>query len=608
MVCYYVAVERLFYIMVHGSRKIGGSGLERRPPRWQLHPPPSPEDVSRVQEELAGLELSPLLVQLLFNRGVREPAEILSFVEPPDLSAYPDPMLMVGMPAAVERICRAIDGGEKITVYGDFDADGVTSTALLTLALRHLGANVEPYIPHRVHEGYGLNAGAVQEIASAGSGLLITVDCGISGHKEVAEARRVGLDVIVTDHHHIPDDLPDAVACINPKQYVPGCECYRDLCGAGVAYQLVRALVKRCGKPRGLRNRDLLGLAAIGTVADIVPLTGANRSLVRQGLEALRQHSLPGLHAMLQFAGINLNNGMDAERIGFIIGPRLNAAGRLDDARVAYDLLMAENPAQAQQLAQKLEALNRRRQAKMNQIVDAARERARRLDDAVKLILLADRDWPSGLIGLVASKLVEEFSRPAVVIELGEEESRGSARSTVHFNIVEALAQVGDLLVRYGGHQAAAGFTVRPEYIEELNHRLGRIADRQLSEEHIQPTCIVDAELPMCEVHEGTYESIRRLAPFGAGNPAPLFMARDVRVLDYQVVGSNANHLKMMLADRTNISGAPVEAMAFGGARLLEAIKQRPRVDVLFSIERHEWKDDSYIRLRIKDLRPSAIE
>ena len=579
--------------------------MKRRPPLWDLHPPLPAEEISRLQSELAHLELSPLSIQLLVNRGVREPADIQNFVEPPDVSAYPDPLLMTGMAAAVDRIGRAIEAGEKITIYGDYDADGVTSTALLTIALRHLGASVEPYIPHRVREGYGLNAEAVHEIASRGSGLLITVDCGISGHVEVAEARKVGLDVIVTDHHHIPDNLPEAAACINPRQSAPSCECYQDLCGAGVAYQLVRALVRRYGKPRNLRNKDLLGLVAIGTVADIVPLTGANRSLVRQGIAALREHSLPGLRTMLEFAGIKLQNGVDAERIGFIIGPRLNAAGRLDDARIAYDLLMTEDPMEAQVLAQKLEALNRRRQARMNQILEVARQRARQMDDDVPVVLLADPDWPSGLIGPIASKLAEDFARPAVVIELAGDECRGSARSTPHFNIIEALTEVSELLVRYGGHRAAAGFTVRAHNIDELNRRLCQIAGRQLDEQHLRPVYVADALLTMSRIHEDTYQDIARLAPFGAGNPLPLFMARGLRVLDCQMFGDNSQHLKMSVADRTNISGTPVEAVMFGGAHALDMLRQHSHVDMLFSIERYEWKDDRYIRLRIKDLRPA---
>jgi single-stranded-DNA-specific exonuclease len=410
--------------------------------------------------------------------------------------------------------------------------------------------------------------------------------------------------VIVTDHHHLPSQLPEAAACINPKQKVDGCECYEDLCGVGVAYQLVRALVKRCGKPPSLRNKDLLALVAIGTVADVVPLRGANRSLVRQGLAALPYNSLPGLRTMLQYAGIKIDN-VDTERIGFVIGPRLNAAGRIEDARTAYNLLMTEDVWEAGALAQKLEAQNRRRQALMNQIIENARDRARQMDDGVKLLLLSDKSWHSGVIGLAAGRLVEEFGRPVLVLEEGPEESRGSARSITHFNIVEALSQAQDLLVRFGGHSAAAGFTIKTANIDELRRRLSDMADSLLTEDHLQPTLTADAEITMAEVNDGTLESINRLAPFGSGNPSPLFMARGVRALDVLPMG-DGSHIKLMLADRTNISGMAVEAVAFRFGHLAEAIKRRPRVDILFYIERREWKGDTHLQLRVRDMRVST--
>jgi single-stranded-DNA-specific exonuclease len=550
---------------------------------------------------MSHLGLTPLSIQVLANRGFLEPDDIETFVRPPDISTFPDPTLLTGMAQAVERIQAAIQGEEHIVVYGDFDADGVTSTALLTLALRHFGAHVEPYVPNRVAEGYGLNANAVREIASQGARLLITVDCGISGREEVAEATRAGMDVIVTDHHHLPGDLPEAAACINPKQKVPGCECYEDLAGVGVAYQLVRALVKRMGKPPTLRNLDLLGLVAIGTVADIVPLKGANRSLVYQGLAALPHHSLPGLRTMLEFAHVNINS-IDTERIGFTIGPRLNAAGRMDDARIAYRLLMTEDPREARDLAQKLEAQNRRRQAVMNSVVDQAKERARRLDDGVKLILLSDPNWPSGVVGLVAGRLAEEFGRPALVLEEGPEDSRGSARSGPHFNIVEALAEMKDILVKYGGHSAAAGFTIKTARIKELNDRLCLIASERLEDHHLRPTHMADACINMADVTDATLDSLNSLAPFGAANSSPVFMANDVRVMNVLPMSDGA-HLKLLLADQTNISKMPVEAIAFRTGHMLDAIKRRGRVDLLFQIERRDWKGDVHLQLKVKDLR-----
>lgn len=577
--------------------------MEARTPYWHVHPRLPDEQVSRVLGELAHLNLTPLMVQLLANRGFVELDDISTFVEPQDISLHPDPTMLSGMQAAVDRICLALNNGEKIVVYGDYDADGVTSTALLTTALRHFGADVLPYIPNRMSEGYGLNDGAVREIAAGGTKLLITVDCGISGRHEVAEAQRAGLDVIVTDHHHLPSDLPEAAACINPKQVVAGCECYQELAGVGVAYQLVRALVKRRGKPKGLRNKDLLGLVAIGTVADVVPLKGANRSLVQQGLAAIPGNSLPGLRTLLEYAGLK-PGAVDTERVGFVIGPRLNAAGRMEDAGTAYKLLTTESEREARDLAQKLEAQNRRRQAMMNSIVEHARERARRMDDGAKVIVLDDPEWPSGLVGLVASRLVEEFGRPVLVIEQGEEESRGSGRSIQRFNMVEALTELGDLFVKFGGHSAAAGFTIKTANIDELRRRLGALCDTQLEDSHIGLTITADAELPVGYVDDDILHHINRIAPFGSGNPSPVFMAVGVPVVSVSTVGDNSAHLKLIVADRANgQAGRPLEAIAFRYGHMAEAIKRRGSVDLVYSIERREWKGNTHLQLRVKDMR-----
>ncbi len=576
--------------------------MEPRTSYWHVHPRIPAEQVIRVQRELAHLGLTPIMVQLLANRGFTELDDISTFVEPQDISLHPDPTMLAGMQAAVDRICVALDNGEKIVVYGDYDADGVTSTALLTTALRHFGADVEPYIPNRMSEGYGLNPNAVREIAARGTKLLITVDCGISGRHEVAEAHLAGLDVVVTDHHHLPSDLPEATACINPRQVVAGCECYQELAGVGVAYQLVRALVKRRGKPKRLRNKDLLGLVAIGTVADVVPLKGANRSLVQQGLAAIPENSLPGLRTLLEYAGLK-PGAIDTDRVGFVIGPRLNAAGRMEDASTAYKLLMTESARDARELAQKLEAQNRRRQAMMNSIVEQAKERARRMDDGTKVLVLADPDWPSGLVGLVASRLVEEFGRPALVIEQGEEESRGSGRSIQHFNMVEALTELSDLFVKFGGHSAAAGFTIKTANIEELRRRLHDICDAQLQDSHLKPSISVDAELSIGHVDDEMLRHLNRMSPFGSGNPSPVFMARGVPVVSVSTVGDNGAHLKLVVADRSNgQTGQPLEAIAFRYGHMVETVKRRGAVDLVYSIERREWKGDSHLQLRVKDM------
>jgi len=563
-----------------------------------------------LQAALPDLALSPLVAQLLSNRGLADPEAIRRFLTPPDISQCPDPLLMVGMNQAVERIRKAFERNEKIVVYGDFDADGVTSTALLTSSLRHFGAQVEPYVPHRIAEGYGLNIEALRSIAQGGAKLVITVDCGISNVQEAIEAKRLGLDLIVTDHHHLPEELPDVI-CINPKQHVDGCEDFEYLAGVGVAYQLVRALVKACGKPRNLRNKDLLALVAIGTVADVAPLKGANRSLVVQGLAALQDHSLPGLRTMLEYAHVKLAE-MDTERVGFVIGPRLNAAGRLDDARTAYNLLMTEDPREARDLAQKLEAQNRRRQALMNALTDQARERVRAMGDDNSFILLNGSDWyvdganPLGVVGLVASKLADEFGRPTLVLAPAPEpgHSRGSARSPEGFDIHEALTETKDLLVHFGGHSAAAGLTIKNEHIPELHRRLNERAARANGHSHVEPVIKADREITLGQVTFDTLGEINSLAPFGAENPLPLFLARKVRAVDATPLRDTA-HLKLWLEDATTSQKGTLEAIAFRMAHQADWIRRHRDLDVLFYIERREWKDDVHLQLRIRDVRPA---
>jgi single-stranded-DNA-specific exonuclease len=304
---------------------------------------------------------------------------------------------------------------------------------------------------------------------------------------------------------------------------------------------------------------------------------------------------------MLEYAGIK-PGAIDTDRVGFIIGPRLNAAGRVDDARTAYELLMTEDVYYARQLAQKLEAQNRRRQATMNAIVEQARERVKRMDDSTRIIVLSDASWPSGVVGLVAGRLVEEFGRPAVVIEQGEEESRGSARSIQQFNIVEALTETGDLLVKYGGHSAAAGFTIKTANIEELNRRLCASCEQQLQSDHLRPTISADAELSVNNVNDDTLEQINRMSPFGAGNPSPQFVARGVRVVSASTVGDNDAHLKLIVADRSN-GHTPLEAIAFRYGYLADTVRRKGQVDLVYSIERREWKGDTHLQLRVRDIK-----
>ncbi len=425
--------------------------MSARKKRWELLDPAPPSFRASLRDH------SPIVATLLYQRDLRDPQQIESFFSRDYKGGIHDPFLLKGMDAAAGRLAQAISEGEPIAVYGDFDTDGVTAVALLMQAISAMGGDIRPYIPHRLSEGYGLNTEAIDRLVSEGVRVLVTVDCGISNAREVAHARAAGLDVIVTDHHTPPTTLPDALAIVNPKQ--PGCEYpFKQLVGVGIAYKLVQALV-RLGLRLPLRSRDLLDVVALGTVTDMGPLWGENRVLVRAGLEAINMTERPGLKALIVAAGLAPGKVRSSD-ISFMLGPRLNAAGRLDDARLAYQLLLADDFASAQQIAADLNAANRRRQEMTKEAQQAALAQIRALGKDSNRITILDGDYPAGLVGLVSAKLVEELARPVLLLERGEETSRGSARSVPGFNIIEALTACDDLFVRYGGHSAAAGFTI----------------------------------------------------------------------------------------------------------------------------------------------------
>lgn len=557
---------------------------------WSVYPPAAAEILTHF------LPLPPLAAQILLNRGLRDPDLVEAFLHP-DYRHLADPFQMKGMSAATERIQRALAQGEQIAIYGDFDADGVTGTALLVQALRRMGAQVSPYIPHRIEEGYGLNGEAVERLAAAGTKLLITVDCGISNVEEVALAGALGLEVIVTDHHLPPDRLPPALAILNPRQ--PDCAYpFKRLAGVGIAFTLVRGLVK-AGLPRnGLRGRDLLDLVAVGTVADVSPLVGENRILVAHGLEAIRKGGRPGMQALLAVTGVRPER-VSTGTIGFVLGPRLNAAGRLEDAMLSYNLLLAETLEEASRLAQELDTLNRSRQELTAEVLERARQQVLQMPDKCKLILLADAHFPAGVVGLVAGKLVEEFYRPTLLIERGERESRGSARSVPDLHITQALAACADLLTRYGGHRLAAGFTVPNDRLSDLEACLAAQAEAVLDAQALTPSLKADAEACLAELTWDLLAVLEKLAPFGVENPQPTFLCRRLRVEQSRRVGPEGGHLKLKLAEGRLV----YDAIAFRqGARWADC-PQGSYLDILCTLEANRWEGRENLQLKLRDLR-----
>ncbi len=562
-------------------------------PRWQLEPACPPSHLARFAQ------FSPLIAQILYSRGIADLAGARAFIY--DDSVPGNPFEMTGMAAAVERLRRAIRAREPIAVYGDFDADGVSATALLVQALESLGAVAKPYIPRRIEEGYGLNREALSSLKEKGASVVVTVDCGIRSLREVEFGVSLGLEMIVTDHHSVGTRLPGARAVINPKQ--PGDKYpFKEFSGAGLAFKLAQALLKvESNTPLSnsdpVREDELLELVALGTVADLVPLVSENRVLVKRGIRRLNQTERPGLVALMQHAGAR-NRKIDAGTIGFFLGPRLNAAGRIEDARTAYSLLLAQYPGEADALAQKLEATNRERQQLTETMVNRAREIIATQEQDQPILIAASPEFKEGIIGLVANKLSEEAYRPAIAIRIGEVTSRGSARSIPEFNIVAALDECEDLLARHGGHAAAAGFTVENDKLDELRARLRAIAERELGTNELAPTLHIDAEAGLGDMNWKLLEALDQLAPYGYGNREPVFLTRGAWVRGARVVGND--HLALTFTDGNVVW----DGIAFRQKEWASSLGQLPlKADVVYTLSSRNWSGEPRLQLEVKDMR-----
>jgi single-stranded-DNA-specific exonuclease len=506
---------------------------------------------------------------------------------------------MLGVPEAIDRIWKAIQGEERIAVYGDYDADGVTATALLTDLLSKLDAHVQGYIPNRFDEGYGLNTEALDALKAAGVTLVITVDCGIRSMDEADHARQIGLDLIITDHHHPLEEMPTALALVNPKQ--PG-EVYPDqnLAGVGLAYKLGCALLDKArssghSPAEAIEAEDYLDLVALGTVSDQAPLIGENRSLVRQGLEYIRRPRRQGVLSLIGAAQLNARQ-ITADSIGFGLGPRLNAAGRLDSAMAALNLLLTQDVAEAAHLAQLLDNQNRERQQITREIQAHAEGLVLAEEPDALLLFSSDESYNPGVIGLAASRLMEQYYRPSIVAYHGPEFTRGSCRSIPEFHITRALDECADLLVRHGGHSAAAGFTVRNEHLAELVERLRLIARRELGSLDLRPTLRADAQVSLSELTPELLSDLERLQPTGQNNPSARFVSRAVRVLRSRTVGKDNSHLKLAVTD----GAITYDAIAFRQGQLQSGMPSY--IDLLYSFERNEYNGYSSLQLNVQDI------
>lgn len=561
---------------------------------WQISHPLSPQ----ANESLA--EFPPILRQILYNRGYATNDRARAYLKA-ETDFNTDPFQMIGMDAAIARILQAIEQKEPIAIYGDYDVDGVTATALLVQTLRVLGGEAQPRIPNRFEEGYGLNPEALDALKAEGVKLVITVDCGIRSPDEVSHARSIGLDVIISDHHQPAEgDLPRALAVINPKQAgdpYPD----KDLAGVGVAYKIAQALFDRSTKPvPDFQKEDLLDLVALGTVADLAPLVGENRSLVRRGLQGIRETKRQGLFSLAAVSDLTLAR-TTATNIGFILGPRLNAAGRLESALAAYNLLTTTDVRNAGELAQQLNVQNRQRQELTRKIQEEAEIIALADDPDSNLLFAVHPEFNSGVVGLAAARLVDTYYRPAVVGQVLEETTRCSCRSIPEFHITEALDQCKDLLIRHGGHAAAAGFSVRNENLYALQKQLKSLAKEKLGGRDLRQTLNADAEVPLSDLHPELLKYLEALQPTGYGNPEAVFVTRNVRVTQKRAVGAEGKHLKLAVTD----GHVTFDAIGF---RLGHLQSELPlKVDLIYTFETNEYNGRTSLQLNLKDVKAAGI-
>jgi single-stranded-DNA-specific exonuclease len=565
---------------------------------WRL----VPADNDLVHSLSASLGCSDVIARLLVQRGVVEEAAARRFLDP-GFHQLPDPFLLPDAELAVERLRQAISSKERIFVHGDYDGDGVTSAALWTRLLQRLGADVLVHVPHRRHDGYDMRAAFVQRAKEAGAKLILTTDCGIQRCEEVEQARQAGIDVVITDHHEPPDELPRAVAVVNPHR-VDSDYPFPHLAGVGVAYRLGEALIQRLGHSVDSYRRAYGDLAAIGTVTDVMPLMEDNRVIVKQGLAALSTTNKPGLQALMHEAKIPADK-LTAYRVGYQLGPRLNAIGRVDDARFALELLLARDAPEAIQLAAQLEKANFDRRLAQAKVLEEALRLVDTIDVAEhRCLVIAGAGWHHGVLGLVANRLVEQYNRPSIVISTDAETGlgRGSARSIRTFDLFEAISVCGDLLEEFGGHQHAAGFSIRADRVPEFQEAMAQIADELLTDEDLQPVLDVDAEVPVESCSMKMLEEMMDMEPCGRGNERARMVCRGVRVAQSRRIGAEGKHLKLLLH-----TGAqePLDAIWWGQGDRADGLGGGT-IDVCFRLEENNFNGRIRPQMVLEDLRTSG--
>lgn len=561
-------------------------------PRW--HRPEVP-DAALVAVLADALKLPPMVCELLVSRGYADAEDAKRFLRPRLEQLHP-PGAMRGMDVAVERLARAIRQGETILVHGDYDVDGICSSTIMVRVIRHLGGKAIPFLPHRLRDGYDLGDAGVKAALDAGARVVLTCDCGTSAHDAIDALTRAGVDVIVSDHHLPSRPVPECLAVLNPRQ--PGCDYPdKDLCAAGVAFKIAVALLATLGGSEHVALH-LLDLVALATIADVAPLRGENRILVRFGLKLLAETRNVGLRALMEAAGLE-GKALTAGRVGFILAPRLNAAGRVGHAMRGVDLLLCNDQGEANRIARELEEQNRARQELDRATLDAARTMADRLDlDDTWGVVLGAEGWHPGVIGIVASRLVEELARPVFMVAFEDGVGKGSGRSISAFDLHGALTACKDLLVRYGGHRAAAGITISADRMRDFTERFNAVARERLTADDLVPRVRVDIELPLDAVTGDLEGLLRHFEPFGVGNPAPVLSSRGVRLATTpRVIGQGG--LKLQLAK----PGGTLEAIGWGMGDLARELSPASPIDVAYRLERDTFGGTSRLVARLADVR-----
>jgi single-stranded-DNA-specific exonuclease len=564
--------------------------------KWKIKNP----DITKQGFLSDSLGISGIMAQLLVNRGISGIDQARTFLSG-DVSELYNPFLMEGMHEAVHRLKKAIDKKEKILIHGDYDVDGITSIAVMVFTLRGLGLEPLYYIPDRLTEGYGLSSGGVEEAIKTGARLVLTVDCGISSRKEVETLNSHNIDVIITDHHEVPDVLPPAYAIINPLQK----DCAypdKNLSGVSVAFKLCEALCSEYNVKDAWRYIDLVSM---GTVSDVAPLIGENRILVKEGLKLLKNGGANrGLKALIEASGIK-NREPGSFEIGFILGPRINAAGRLGSAREAVELLLADDDDKARYLAVKLNKSNRERQKIEGMTLKEALSKVDREINFKehKIIVLHKEEWHTGVIGIVASRVSDRYYRPCILISTKDGIGRGSGRSIENFHLFDALSGCGDFLKEYGGHKYACGLTILEENLSKFTKSINEIANTVLTPEDLVPCLDIDMEIPLGSMDESVVEGINGLQPFGESNPEPVFCSSNLKLARPAVI-IKGEHVKLWVSD----GNKTLEAIGFGLARdkdIGSIVKKSQALDMAYTVSFNNWQGMRSIQLKIKDLKPS---